>query len=190
MGIERLTSTLLMEAKTEAADIVSAAESHVEKMVEEERSKNQELSSKLEADLDKLLESQRNERIAWARLEAKRILAEAREDAIKNVLEGFFSDLKKTKKTKEYKAFMSKIMKAATEELSGSGLIVHACKGEGKLLGKSRGTKVVEDLDALGGVIVESKDGKMRVNLTLETIFESRRDELRKKISDRIFGGK
>ncbi|HID72795.1 TPA: hypothetical protein EYP38_02530 [Candidatus Micrarchaeota archaeon] len=137
-----------------------------------------------------MLEGQKNERIAWARLEAKRILAEAREDAIKNVLEGFFEALGKAKKGKAYKGFMAKAVKSAVSELGTSGLVIHVCKGEGKLVGRVRGAKVVQDLDALGGAIVESKNGKMRVNLTLETLFESRRDELRKKISDKIFGGK
>ncbi|MFH1394071.1 MAG: V-type ATP synthase subunit E family protein [Candidatus Micrarchaeota archaeon] len=189
MGIERLTSSLLLEANKEAADIISAAESHVQKMVEEERARNKELESGMEEDVDRILDGQKNERIAWARLEAKRILAEAREDAIKNVLEGFFEALSKGKQSKEYKEFMGSAVKSAISELGTSGLVVHVCKGEGKLV-KVKGVKVVQDLDALGGAIVESKDGNVRVNLTLEMLFESRRDELRKKISDKLFGGK
>ena len=46
MGIERLTSSLLMEANKESAEIVKAAESHVQKMVAEEHSKNEELAKK------------------------------------------------------------------------------------------------------------------------------------------------
>ncbi len=190
MGIERLTSTLVLEANKEAAEIVKAAESHVQKMVEDERAKNTELVRNAEEEVAKLLEGQKNERVAWARLEAKRILAEAREDAIKNVLEEFFASLKASKKSKEYKAFMTRGVKLAVQELGGPGLVIHVCKGEGRLIGKVRGAKVVEDLDALGGLIVETKDGKLRENLTLETIFESRRDEFRKVIGDNLFGGK
>jgi vacuolar-type H+-ATPase subunit E/Vma4 len=52
------------------------------------------------------------------------------------------------------------------------------------------GVKVVEDLKGFGGALVESADGKIRMDLTLETQFDSRRDELRKSISDKLFGGK
>lgn len=190
MGIERLTSSLLLEANNEAEQILKAAESHVQKMVAEERAKNEKLTKEAEGTVAKMLEARQNERIAWARLEAKRIIAEAREDAIKNVLEKFFETIGKMKKSKEYKAFLSKSVKSAVQELGGSGLTVHVCKGDRKLVPKSRGIRVVEDLTALGGAIVETKDKKVCLNLTLEMVFEAKRDDLRRQIADKLFGGK
>lgn len=190
MGIERLTSSLLLEANTEADQIIKAAETHVQKMVAGERAKTEELIKETHESVSKVLESRRNERIAWARLEAKRLLAEAKEDAIKNILEQFFEVLGQMKKSKEYRDFMSNGINYAIHELGNSGLTIHVSKGESKLVPRVKGIKVVEDLTALGGALVETKDHKVCINLTLEMVFESKKDELRKRIADKLFGGK
>ncbi len=190
MGIERLTSSLIKEADEEAAKIVEAAEWHVKKMKEEERSKRSALKTEAEKEIGKLLSEQKNERLAWARLEAKRVTAEAREDAINSAIDDLFSSLKEVKKSKEYKDFLSKNISAAVKELGGMKLTVRVSKEDKKLLPKlPKSCKVANNLEALGGAVIETQDGKMKVDLTLETLFELRRDELRKMISEKLFSG-
>jgi vacuolar-type H+-ATPase subunit E/Vma4 len=189
MEIEKLKGSLLSEAKADADKIVSSAESDAKAMLLEERAKLSALKSEAEKSVEKMLAEQSNERVAWARLEAKRVLAEAREDAIKGVIERFFDELKKVRKTPEYKRFLKNSVPSASKEL-GKGAAVHIVKGDKPALPKMNGVRVVEDLKGLGGALVESSDGKIRIDLTLETQFESRRDELRKSISDKLFGGK
>lgn len=188
MGIERLKGSLLSEASEDAKKIVEAAESHVSRMVEDERSRKASMKKDADREIEKLLEEQRNERIAWARLESKRILAESREDAIKGVLEEFFDSLEGARKAPEYKKFLAKAVPQAAQELGGS-VNIRVLKGDKALLPAVKGAKVFEDLDALGGAIVESADGKIRIDLTLETLFEARRDEIRKTIYEKLFKG-
>ncbi len=188
MGIDKLTSSLLKEADEEAARIVEAAETHVRKMKEDEHAKSASLEKEAEAEVEKLLKEQKNERLAWARLEAKRVVAEAREDAINSAIDDIFSSLKEIKGSKEYKTFISRKVSEAVNELGGK-LTIHVAKGDKNLLPKlPKECRVVADLDALGGAMIETEDGKMRVDLTLETVIELRKDELRKKISSELFG--
>jgi len=187
MGIEKLKNSLLSEASGEAEKIVKTAEAHVKGMLKEERTKLKAKEADADTEIEKLLEERRNERAAWARLEAKRITAEAKEDAIKNVLEDFFQDLKKVRKSPQYSKFLKTAVADAVAEL-GKGAKVHVLKGEKKLLPKL--ANVVEDLQGLGGALVETQDGKIRMDLTLETLFDSRRDEVRKQIYGGLFGGK
>ncbi len=189
MGIEKLKHSLLSEAKEEAQQIVQTGQSHVDGMLKEEKAKEAAMKDRAEKDVEKSLEEQRNERIAWARLEAKRINAEAREDAIKNVLEEFFNALARSRKSPEYKRFMKDAIPAAAAELGGK-VTVHVVKGDKALVPKSRSMKVVEDLDGLGGTLVESADGRIRMDLRLETLVDTRRDEIRKQIAGELFGGK
>jgi len=190
MGIERLTSSLIKEADDEAAKIVEAAKWHVKKMKEDERSKRSTLRNEAEKEIEKLLSEQKNERLAWARLEAKRVTAEAREDAINSAIDDLFSSLKEVKKSKEYKDFLSKSVSAAVKELGGVKLTIRVSKEDKKLLSKlPKSCKVANNLDSLGGAVIETQDGKMKVDLTLETLFELRRDELRKMIAAKLFSG-
>jgi vacuolar-type H+-ATPase subunit E/Vma4 len=189
MGIEKLKGSLLSEASAEAENIVKTAEAHVNGMLKEERAKLKAMESDAKGEIEKLLEERRNERIAWARLEAKRITAEAKEDAIKNVLEDLFQELKKARKSPQYERFLKDAVADAVAEL-GKGSKVHVPKGEKRLLPKLPGAQVVEDLEGLGGAMVDSPDGKVRMDLTLETLFDSMRDEIRKQIYEELFGGK
>jgi vacuolar-type H+-ATPase subunit E/Vma4 len=187
MGIEKLKGSLLSEAQDDARKILDAAEAQAKSMVDEERAKRAAMKSDAESEVKKLLEEQRNERLAWARLESKRVINEAREDAIKNVLEDFFEQFKDVRKSPEYKKFVARSVSAAAE--LGPGSIIHVVMGDKALLGAPKNFQVVDDLDGFGGALVESANGKIRMDLTLETLFESRRDEMRKQIYAKLFGG-
>ena len=189
MGIEKLKDSLLSEANEDARKIIESAEVHVRNMVEEERSKASLMKKDAAQEVERLLGEQRNERLAWARLESKRILAEAREDAIKGVLEGFFEALQDVRKNPEYKKFLTNAIADAASEL-GTTVTIHVLKADRALIPVLKNAKIVDDLEATGGAIVESSDGKVMVDLTLETLFETRRDEIRKQIYNNLFGAK
>ncbi len=189
MGIEKLKSSLLSEAQDDAQKITSGAQAQARVISEEEHAKTLALRKEADDEVRRLLEEQRNERLAWARLESKRIMAESREDAIKAVLDDFFGELKGARKTPQYKKFMGSAVAKAAAEL-GHGVTVHVVRGDKSLLAELKNAKVVDDLKGLGGALVESADGKFRMDLTLESLFESSRDDIRKQVSEKLFGGK
>lgn len=187
MGIEKLTGSLVSEAQSEAAEIVKTAKWHVDAMLRSEYEKIGSLKEEAQARVSSRLEEQRNERLAWARLEAKRVIAEAREDAITYNLEGFFGELKGIRKDKPYKTFLKESVAQAVKELGGK-VTIRIVKGDLPIISKVAGCKIVADLDALGGGIVESEDGSVRIDFRLETLFDLQRDSLRKEIHGRLFG--
>ncbi|MBI5046211.1 hypothetical protein HZC07_00570 [Candidatus Micrarchaeota archaeon] len=187
--MEKLQNSLLSEAHSEAERIVKSAQAQAKTILDEEHSKSQALLASAEAEVSKTLEEQKSERMAWARLESKRLLSAAKEDAIESVLEEFFGSLEKLKKSPEYKKFIKNSVDSAAKEL-GESVNVHILPSDKDLVLKSKSVSVVTDLEGLGGVIVERSDGKVCVNRTLETLFETKRDEVRKQAYDRLFGGK
>jgi vacuolar-type H+-ATPase subunit E/Vma4 len=185
MGIEKLTSTLLKEGEEEANKIVETAKWHVQKMIEEERAKQQERKKAVEEEVKKLFNDERNERLAWARLEGKRIIAEAKEDAIKRAVDELYELAPQIRKSNEYARWLAREVGNAIADFGGKAT-VRVVKGDKKILQKIS-VKVEENLDALGGAIVESADGKMRVDLRLETLFESRSDDIRRQLAAELF---
>jgi vacuolar-type H+-ATPase subunit E/Vma4 len=91
------------------------------------------------------------------------------------------------KKSPEYKKFLKDSVDRAVSEL-GDGSIIHLLKGDKENISKMKNVSIVEDLNGLGGAIVESSDGKVIVDLSLETLYELRKDDLRKQISEKLFG--
>lgn len=191
MGIDRLTTSLLADAKKEADGTIKTAEWHVEKMLGEEKAKRAILLKRAEEDAEALIEEQRKERLAWASLESKRILSEAREEAIGSVLEELYIMLGNLAKTSAYKDFLKRMVSQALSEMQGAISPVLRCRKEDKQIVQaviSASNAVVDDtLDSAGGFILESRDGKVRLNLTLESLFETRREELRKQVYHQLF---
>jgi V/A-type H+-transporting ATPase subunit E len=187
MGIEKITSSLLADAKKEADEILGNAELSAERMLSQEKSKRTLLLSQAEEQVEKTLEEHRRERLAWARLEAKRISAEAKEDAIKGVFDDLFEMLGEVRKSDEYKKFMKSAVSSAIAELKGKDVVVHCIKGEKSLL-PSEKAKAIEGLEATGGAVVETADGKIRIDLTLEALLGMKREALRKQIYLQLFG--
>jgi vacuolar-type H+-ATPase subunit E/Vma4 len=187
MPISKLSASLLSDARKEAEEVVKAADSQVERQISEEKAKRVLLLKSAEDECEKRLAEQERERTAWARLEAKRIVSEAKEDAIKTVIEDIYESLPEVKKSKDYAEFMKRSLALATSELGDSGTVLHVVKGDKKFVGSFKG-KVFEDLEAEGGLLLETSDGKVGIRLTLESILESKKDDLRKKISEKLFG--
>ncbi len=187
MGIEQLTADILTEARKEAKGITDNAEEGKKRSLAEEKKNVSAMVSAAEAEASSLVESQRRERVAWARLEANRMLGDAREEVIRDAMDSLYAQLEKFRKSKEYGDFLSGRVDAGIRELGVSNPVVHLCKGDRKFLRNNGKAKILEDLEALGGAIVESADGSVRVDLTLETLFEEKKEFLRKKLYERMF---
>ncbi|MBI2079422.1 hypothetical protein HYT84_01545 [Candidatus Micrarchaeota archaeon] len=186
MTMDKLVSSLLTDAKKEADEIIKTAEWHVDKMVAEEKAKRVVLLKTSEEEADKLIKEQEKERLAWAKLESKRIISEAKEDVIKTIMQEIFSKLENFRKSKEYAAFLKSGVNNACKELgTEQSCTVHVKKGDKKYL--STKARVVEDLEGIGGALVENTDGLIRINLTLENLFESNTDLIRKEIYHKLF---
>jgi len=81
---------------------------------------------------------------------------------------------------------MKKLVKIGTSEL-GENAVIYASKEDFKLL-KNLGIKFSEKpIACAGGILIERSDGKVRLNLTFESIFEEKKDLLRKKVHDALF---
>ena len=189
MGLEKLKRSLIAEATSEADMIISSAEKEAKAILEEDRKSIDAAKERIDAELDVVLAAQRQEKTAATRLEAKRLISEAKEDVLNAALDDFFIALKDLRDSSEYKKFLSNRVAKASEEISGE-LIVHVPKGDKELLPKSKNITIKEDLDSIGGILIENASGKIRLNYTLETLIEKEKDELRKKLYESIFGGK
>lgn len=186
MDIGRLTSGILAEARKEAKAITDAAEAQKGRLLDDEGRKVSLLLSGAEDEAAKFVAAQERERIAWAKLEAKKISGEARESVVRTAMDGLYKQLASFRRDKRYGNFLNARVASAIKELSAPKPLVHVCKGDSRLL-KGVSAKVVEDLSGMGGAIVESSDGSVRVDYTLETLFEDKRELLRKKVYERMF---
>ncbi len=178
MDIEK---KIVEEATSKAYSIMKDAKEQRARALREEESKLKKDYKQEIEQFEKLLSERKKEELASARLESKRIIDNAYEEKFRESLDMIAEEFKSFRKTKEYSKWLNNLLKKAVKELGETegNSILHLHKGDKKLV-KTK-AKVVEDLDDLGGLILERKDGKVRVNYSFSQILESSRELLREK---------
>lgn len=187
MGLEQLTATILDEVRKEAASTLSAAESERKRMLGEAKAAGEKAKKEAESRTAEFVEAQRRERIAWARIEAKRSISEAKESVVNGAIDDVLEKLRAFPKDKSYPKFLNALVEKGLKELDAPRAVVHVRREDKKHL-KNGKCSVKDDLnEGWGGCIVESEDGNMRVDLTLGTLLEQKRELLRKRLYESLF---
>lgn len=189
MSLEKLKKSLLLEADKESERILTSASEQANAINNSEKNAMLALNEKVEREVKEKIEEERKERLAWARLESKKIIAEAIEDSLKAAMDELYEAFSEMNTSSEYKKFLENSLKLAIAELKGP-VKIHLKKGEGKLIKVPKECEVIEDLNEVGGLIAESFDGKVRYNRTIRTIVDYHQDEIRNRIYSALHGGK
>ncbi len=193
MSLSKLSESIITRAEKEAHDIIYEAHHHIDEAKRKEKENLASIKKDVNVEIKKTLEQYKKEKTLWAHLEGNRLIAEAKNKAVENALNEFKELLRKSRNTKEYKAFMKTKITSAISELSSirnaSKYVVHVLKGEKKLLPNLKNIKIIEDLDPsyIGGFIVEFEDGSVRVNMTLSELLNVKSTEIRGKIYLHLF---
>ncbi|MFA6908191.1 MAG: V-type ATP synthase subunit E family protein [Candidatus Micrarchaeia archaeon] len=186
MGFEELAGELSKGADSEGRKIIHAAEKNAGKVVEDAKGKAEEIVKAAKKEAADLAKQEASERATSAKLAAKKTLDEARDEAVEASMGQLWQRFKADSMKKSvYPGLIERLVSEGMAELGTGSAIVYA-RGEDAQYAKSGESRKLPQ-EYCGGVIVESKDGKVRVNKTLEEIFAQKKPALRKEIYDRLF---
>lgn len=180
-----IRGAILKDARAEGEGALQKAEAELEAELARVRSEGEARVAAAEDEARKIVEAERRERLSWAKLEAKRVLADAREDAANEALESIIERMKLYTGSPAYAKLMKAKIADAVKEVGGRA-VVHVRRVDRKLL-EVPGADMAGDADIIGGAIVESKDGRLRIDLSMEAFLEAKRDFLRKAIYAALF---
>ncbi|EHP89067.1 V-type proton ATPase subunit E [Methanotorris formicicus] len=203
MGVEKITSKIMDDAKKKADEIIKKAEeeaSVILKNAEEEAEKRKNTILKKG---EKDAEMTKNRIIAEAKLTAKRMILEEKEKIIEMAIEKLREDLAKLPEKPEYKGILEKMIKNGAVSLGGGELIVQLNERDMGLVedevlwklekeieeaaGKVTILKKGEPVKIIGGCIISTADGLKILNNSLEAVFERDMENIRAKITDILF---
>ncbi len=185
--LDKLSQQIAKSAQEEAEGIVSAAHDAAAEAIRKAKSEAARKVARSAEEAKEAVSMSRAERMAAAKLEAKKMLASAREDAAEAALRTVWSELKHTRGGREYQKLLLALADAALEELGDADGEVCANKEDAKWLAGYKNLSK-KSIECEGGCIAMSGDGKVRVDMTLESIFEAGQDQMRKKIYKALFG--
>lgn len=190
MGLEEMLNTIRADTEAQYLRTISDAKAEAEKIIAEAKQRSQAIEDQKRIQSQKELQEEKLRSIASARLEAKRKLLAAKEEVLRKYEDEALNYLKEFARSPSYKDFLLKMVDDGVTKI-GAGSLVQVNDSDKKLLENSRpGDFQVSEktINTIGGAIISAQDGKRRVDNTLESIFEDRKDELTLRLSEQIFG--
>ena len=203
MGVDKIKSKILEDAKAEANKIISEAEEEKAKILEKAKEEAEKRKAEILKKGEKEAEMTKSRIISEAKLEAKKKLLKAKEEIIEMAIKKLREELTKLPEQPDYKDKLIKLIKEGAVSLGGGELVVRLNKKDMALIDDSTlwnlekevesVTKKVtvlkkgEPVDIIGGCIIETADGLKSLDNSLEAIFNRNLNVIRLKITEKLF---
>lgn len=203
---EALIEKILGDAKKEADETIErsrkTAQGVLDEKLEEARKKAEGESKSLIKAAEDQAKSIIESSIANSRIRMNWMILSEKEKIIERVFEEVKKKLREFTRTNEYDKILESLIEEGAIAAGGGELQVHLnsydyerslaldrlsddvekATGVRTMLGKAS-----ETAETIGGALIKSKDGKVAVDNTLESLIESRRKDLEPKISTILF---
>ncbi len=124
-----------------------------------------------------------------ALIAAREVYRKAIEDEINNAFDGLRKKLPEFLSSEDYAKVLKGMVNKATEEL-GDDCIIEARKEDINAIKKQAKKASIKEADIAGGIIADSKDGKMHIDYSIESILSEMNAELSREFYSIIAGSK
>lgn len=184
MPLDNIKKRILAEAETQAEAVKKEADAEVHRIKAESEVRAKQIE--LEAQNEASSESRRliKENDAGLEIEANAILLEAKGSAIERATQLVVNETESILEDK-YLADMLKSGISQFKASSGEEPIVMTSRENAKLV-QSLGIQARQA--EIGGFVIESKDGKMRLEVSADSLISSNMDGIRGIVSEMLFG--
>jgi len=189
MGLEEMLSRIKSDTEEQYSKIISDAQKESEKILSEANQKASNITIQSKAQAERQVQEEKQRSFASARLESKRKLLEAKDALLKNFEDQAQNYLDEFVKSPSYKDFLNSAVNDGVS-LIGSDAVISVNSRDKGMLGNKDSSYTISSkpLNSKGGALITSNDGKRKVDNTIESIFNDRKEELRLKLSEQIFG--
>lgn len=182
MSLDQLRKEIKSEAQSQRKQALNEAKKQADAMVSDAERQAKAIVEKAKADAKAEAEG-RLTQVSAARLKAKKRVAEARDALVQQQLEKAREALSRFADSKKYDAVLKKLAEQASGKIGKNAQLYARKKDVSKL--KKWGYKA-EEMDCMGGCVAATPDGRIRVNNTLEALFEENQETLRQRIFEEL----
>jgi len=188
--LETLQKEILLDAKREANAILAEAEEERRRILAEANKERESVLTTAREGIARVIDAERNERVTSARLNAKRVVNDAKSKVVDQVVEAVWTAFKETRNRPAYAKQLEALVNQGLKEFGGKGVVhLNALDLKSEVAKKYKAKLTKEPLQAAGGAIVASEDGRIRVDYTLEQLFAEKRESVRKAVYTELFVG-
>lgn len=187
MGLRDLQKEVLDKAHTEAALVLASARQEAKDVFSNAKQEAERIEREARVKALEEAGAQKAETLAAARLEAKAFNSRAQSRVVDSVLAELKEQLSAFASSKDYEKVFAALVEEGKKGIGGDCVLI-VCKKDA-VLARKYGTVSSEFLDSIGGVIVSSTDGRIRVNNSFEALLEEKQEALKQLIFEELRGG-
>jgi V/A-type H+/Na+-transporting ATPase subunit E len=182
MTLEQLKKQIQNEASSQRKHALDETKKQANAIVETAKSQANALLEKAKWDAEKEAKTKYTQ-VSAARLKAKKMQAEAQDVLVKDQLEKLKHALQSFVNKPAYDTVLKNLVEQSLEKI-GPGAMIHVRKKDLSKV-KKKGVRV-QEMDCWGGCVASTPDGRIRVNNTLESLFEENQEKLRQKVFEEM----
>jgi V/A-type H+-transporting ATPase subunit E len=199
---DQIQKTIIVEAKAEAAKIVEDAEVAAQQLTEEALENAQSNLAGWAARRKQMAQGTSDRILGKARNDAHMRVMNAKAKMIDEAFQKAQKRFEKERSSAKYKAFLKNLIIDAGIQMGGGNLIILARKGDKPIISKITGlgtaiskqagqtTKISagkQPINAIGGVLVQNKEGNITVDYRVETLLAQVEVKYRNDIAKILF---
>lgn len=201
--INQMVNDIVTNAKAEADRLLNEAKKQANEILEKGRKRAEKEQQAIIDSQTKNVKEKENQEIASINLQARREILTKKEEVISQTMNKAEEELQKFVKKQEYKKVLQQLITEAGIAIGGGELVVKPRKSDkkdiqellsktAKEITKQTGNKCTiqignETIDAMGGVIVHSKDESITIDNTFNARLDQKKDDLRNTIAQMLF---
>lgn len=170
MGLEQVVEEIREEGQAEADAILGEAEEEAEAILAEAEDKAQAKREEIFAQADDEAEAERQRIVANAQLQAKKKRLNAESDVLSSVRSRVESRLVNLP-TEDRKQLIASYIEASDAEDLGEGTRAWG-RGEDEGILEELGFSFEEEIDCIGGAVLESREGSIREDLRFDEVLD------------------
>ncbi|MBI3034699.1 hypothetical protein HYY71_00105 [Candidatus Woesearchaeota archaeon] len=180
MGLEAVKEEILNSAKEQANSLIAEGRKEASRIARETEKKIEEMQSRSEAEIKKALDMIKRQESASAELDSRKMLLEARKQAIENVFAEARKSLERLDdKKKEF--IMKSLLEKAKKEIEVAK--IYCSKKDARFV---RGMDVAA-AGMIGGIIAENSEGTIRIDYSFDTMLQSIKEGELQSINKTLF---
>lgn len=191
MSLETVVEDIREQARARADEIRSEAESEAAEITAEAEADAEEIREEILDEAEREIAQEREQRLSSAKLEAKQARLEARREVLQSVRDDVEQEVAALS-GEQREELTAALLGAASEEFDDDATVEIYGRAEDQelledLLSEYDGYEYAGEFDCLGGVVAESKQSRVRVKNTFDSILDEVWEDSLREISDRLF---
>ncbi|KTG10699.1 ATP synthase subunit E [Haloprofundus marisrubri] len=191
MSLDTVVEDIRDDARARAENIREEGQARADEIVAEAEADAEELLEERERAVERQIAQEREQALSSAKLQAKQQRLEARRDVLEDVYEQVEAELVALDGA-ERETLTRELLDAASTEFEDENEVFVYGRADDetlltKILADYDGYEFAGDRDCLGGVVVEGRNSRVRVNNTFDSVLDSVWEDNLKDVSARLF---